>query len=59
MATPLTQSDQSVRPTHFRFVGGTIYCSVLGHRLNLGPDHRYGQAFTCPHCGTTVSSRES
>jgi hypothetical protein len=37
-----------------RFVGGTVYCSVKGGRLNLGPDHRYGDAFVCPVCGSRV-----
>jgi hypothetical protein len=41
-------------PTHMRFVGGTVYCSVKGGRLNLGPDHRYGDAFVCPVCGSRV-----
>jgi hypothetical protein len=43
-------------PLHRRFIGGTIYCSVLGGRLNLGPDHRYGDPFTCPHCGSWVKA---
>jgi predicted RNA-binding Zn-ribbon protein involved in translation (DUF1610 family) len=43
--------------THGRFLGGTIYCSAKRGRLNLGPQHRYGEAFTCPHCGTAVPAR--
>jgi hypothetical protein len=42
---------------HMRFVGGTIYCPVAGERLNLGPDHRYGDAFRCPVCGVQVPAR--
>lgn len=44
-------------PTHMQFVGGTVYCSVKGGRLNLGHDHRYGRDFVCPHCGAEVGGR--
>jgi hypothetical protein len=49
---------ESEHVTHLRFVGGTIYCSVHGGRLNLGPEHRIYDAFTCPACGADVPSRK-
>lgn len=47
------------KPTHLRFIGARVYCSVVGHRVRLGDDHHYGDAFTCPGCGTEVPGRSS
>jgi len=43
--------------SHWQFIGGTIYCPVKPGRLNLGPNHRYGRSFICPHCGEFVRGR--
>lgn len=39
---------------HMRFVGGTTYCPTARARVDLGPDHGYDDAYTCPGCGEHV-----
>jgi hypothetical protein len=44
-------------PVHLRFIGATIYCSVIGTQVKLDPEHRYGEAYTCPGCGHEEPAR--
>jgi hypothetical protein len=46
--------NRIAKTTHLRFIGGTIYCGPAKRRFNLGPEHRYRDAFTCPGCGAEV-----
>lgn len=52
-----TNPETAPKLTHLRFVGGVIYCSVARRRLSLGSDHKIGDGFTCPYCGTEVDPR--
>lgn len=47
---------EHVESSHLLFIGGKVYCPTAKARIDLGLNHRYGAAFTCPGCGEDVEA---